>query len=103
METVESLNWLKKNNLYELSEKLSLRIKKVFAPCLGVKDEKLLVVGDTGSENRNIAAVMSGAYYLAAQQLKLDAKLVFQKVKGRRHVPEYNIIHMLSALPDVNI
>ena len=30
MDTVESINWLKKNNLYELSEKLALRIKKIF-------------------------------------------------------------------------
>lgn len=103
METVESLNWLKKNNLYELSEKISFRIKKVFVPCLGVKDEKLLVVGDTGSENRSIAAVMSGAYYLAAQQLKLDAKLVFQKVRSRGDVAEQDIIGSLSELPDSNI
>ena len=80
MDTVESLNWLKKNNLYEFSEKLTLQIKKVFTPCLNVKDEKILVVGDTGLGNKNIAAVLSGAYYLAAQQLRLDAKLVFQSV-----------------------
>ena len=59
MDTVESLNWLKKNNLYEISERISLQIKKIFAPCLGVKDEKILVVGDTGFENKNIAAVLS--------------------------------------------
>ena len=103
MDTVESLNWLKKNNLYELSEKLTLQIKKVFAPCLGVKDEKILVVGDTGSENRNIAAVLSGAYYLAAQQLSLDAKLVFQKVKSRGDVADEDVISSLSDLPGSNV
>jgi|TARA_Y100000310_G_scaffold116452_1_gene115149 hypothetical protein len=103
MDTVESLNWLKKNNLYGLSEKLILQIKKVFAPCLNVKDEKILVVGDTGSENRNIAAVMSGAYYLAAQQLSLDTKLVFQKVKSRGDVADQDVIDSLSGLPDKNI
>ena len=103
MDTVESLNWLKKNNLYELSEKLTLQVKKVFAPCLGVKDEKILVVGDTGSENKNIAAVISGAYYLAAQQLNLDAKLVFQKVKSRGDIADQDVINSLSELPDKNV
>jgi aminopeptidase len=103
MDTVESLNWLKKNNLYELSKKLTLQIKKIFAPCLNAKDEKILVIGDTGSENRNIAAVMSGAYYLAAQQLSLDAKLVFQKAKSRGNIADQDVINSLSELPDSNI
>jgi len=103
METVECLNWLKKNNLYELSEKLSFQIKKVFAPCLNVKDEKILVVGDTGLGNKNIAAVMSGAYYLAAQQLKLDAKIVFQKVKSRGDVADEDVVSSLSELQEGNV
>ena len=103
METVESINWLKKNNLYGLSEKFSLQIKKVFAPCLNVKDEKVLVVGDIGSENRNIAAVMSGAYYLAAQQLSLDAKFVFQKIKSRGDIADQDVVSSLSELPDGNV
>ena len=51
METVEALNWLKGKKLYELSEKLSTNVKKVFLPCLRIKDEQILVVGDTGFEN----------------------------------------------------
>ena len=103
MDTVESINWLKKNNLYELSEKLATQIKKVFAPCLNVKDEKILVVGDTGFENKNIAAVMSGAYYLAAQQLSLDSKLVFQKTKSRGDIADEDAISSLSELPVGNV
>ena len=103
MDTVESINWLKKNNLYDLSEKFTLQIKKVFSPCLGIKDEKILVIGDTGFEKKNIAAVLSGAYYLAAQQLKLDAKLVFQKVKSRGDTADQDVVDSLSELPDCNI
>jgi len=103
MDTVESLNWLKKNNLYELSEKLSFQIKKLFAPCLNVKDEKILVVGDIGFENRKIAAVLSGAYYLAAQQLNLDTKLVFQKVKSRGDIADEDVVSSLSELPEANV
>jgi hypothetical protein len=103
MDTVESINWLKKNNLHELSEKFALQIKKIFSPCLGIKDEKILVIGDTGFEKKNIAAVLSGAYYLAAQQLKLDAKLVFQKVKSRGEMAGQDVVDSLSELPDCNI
>jgi len=96
MDTVASLNWLKKSNLYEISEKLSLQIKKLFAPCLNAKDEKVLVIGDTGFQNKGIAAVLSGAYYLAAQQLSLDAKLVFQSVKSRGDNADEDIANSLS-------
>jgi len=103
METIESLNWLKKQKLHEISEKFSLNIKKVFAPCLGIKDEKILVVGDTGFKNRSVAAVMSGAYYLAAKQLNLDTKLVFQDVKSRGDLAGEDVINSLSHLEEGNI
>lgn len=103
METIESLNWLKSNHLFGLSEKFSSHIKKVFSSCLNVKDEKILVVGDTGAENRNIAAVMSGAYYLAAQQLSLDAKLVFQSVKSRGDFADADVVNSLAQLPQGNV
>lgn len=103
MDTVESLNWLKNNNLFGLSEKLASQIKKIFAPCLRVKDEKILVIGDTGFENRNIAAVMSGVYYLAAQQLNLDTKLLFQRVKSRGDLADEDVVSSLSELPEGSI
>jgi len=103
MDTVASLNWLKKSSLYELSEKLSSQIKKLFGPCLNVKDEKVLVVGDTGFQDKSIAAVLSGAYYLAAQQLSLDAKLVFQSVKSRGDNADEDVANSLSELPERNI
>src|SRR3989344_5026615 len=103
METIESLNWLRSNSLYEMSEKLSLAIKKVFAPCLGVKDEKILVIGDTGFDRKNVAAVMSGAYYLDARQLNLDAKLVFQEPKSRGDIADNNVVSSLSELKEGNV
>ena len=103
MHTVESLNWLKNKNLYKHSEAISLRIKKVFAQCLGIKDEQILVIGDTGLENKNVAAVMSGAYYLAAKQLNLDAKLVFQNSKSRGDVADDHAVSSLSELKEGNV
>src|SRR3989339_2132123 len=98
METLESLKWLRERNLYDISSKAALSLKKVFTPCLAVKDEKVLIVGDTGYENRNAAALLSGAYYLAAEQLNLDAKLIFQSVKARGDVSDEQVIRSLSDL-----
>ena len=103
MDTVESLTWLKSNNLYRLAENFSLQIKKVFSPCLNVKDEKILVIGDIGFGKNNIAAVMSGAYYLAAQQLNLDTKLILQTVKSRGDLADQDVVNSLSELPNSNV
>ena len=103
METLESLKWLKEHNLYDLAAKAALPLSKVFTPCFAVNDEKVLIVGDIGYENRNVAAVLSGAYYLASQQLKLDSKLVLQKVKSRGDISDDGVIHGLSDLKSGNI
>ena len=103
METLESLKWLKEHGLYEKAAKAALPLKKIFTPCLNVKDEKVLIVGDTGYENRNVAAVLSGAYYLAAEQLKLDAKLILQGVKSRGDISDEDVIGNLSSLKSGNI
>ncbi|MBI2653853.1 aminopeptidase [Candidatus Woesearchaeota archaeon] len=103
METLESLKWLKEHHLYDLAYNLSLSLKKIFTPCLAVKDEKVLIVGDVGYENRNVAAVMSGAYYLAAEQLKLDAKLLLQNAKSRGDISDEDVVNALSQLPSGNI
>ncbi len=103
METVESLKWLKERNLYGIALKTSNSLKKIFTPCLGVKDEKVLIVGDIGYENRNVAAVLSGAYYMAAEQLKLDTKLILQEVKSRGDLSDQDVIHNLSDLKSGNI
>ena len=103
METLESLKWLKENSLFELSSKVALSLKRIFTPCLAATNEKVLIVGDFGYENRNVAAVMSGAYYLAAEQLKLDAKLIFQDAKTRGDVSDEDVINNLSELKSGNI
>ena len=103
METVESLKWLKDNNLYDLANNNSFYIKKIFAPCLAVHNEKILIVGDIGSENRNVSAVLSGAYYLAAADLNLDAKLVFQSPKTRGDIADDDVVRCLSELKEGNV
>lgn len=103
METLESLKWLREHSLYDLASKSALSLRKVFTPCLAAKNEKLLIVGDVGYENRNVAAVLSGAYYLAAEHLKLDAKLILQNVKSRGDASDEDVVRGLSELKTGNI
>ena len=103
METIESLNWLKKNNFYELSRKYSFYLKKIFTPCLAIQDEKILIIGDKGFENRNASAILSGAYYLAAQELNLDIKLILQAVKSRSDLADDDVINSLADLKEGNV
>ena len=103
METLESLKWLKEHGLYDIASRASLSLKKIFTPCLAANNEKVLIIGDIGYENRNIAAVMSGAYYLAAEQLKLDAKFILQDVKSRGDVSGQDVVQSLSELKSGNI
>ncbi len=103
METIEALKWLKEKNLYELASKTSFHVKKIFAPCLNVQGEKILIVGDTGANDRMVSAVLSGAYYLAAAELNLDAKLVFQSPKSRGNVADEDVVKCLSELKEGNV
>ena len=103
METLESLKWLKEHNLYDAASRVALSLKRIFTPCLSVKDEKVLIVGDFGYENRNVAAVMSAAYFLAAEQLNLDTKLILQNIKSRGDISDDDVINNLSELKAGNV
>jgi hypothetical protein len=103
METLESIKWLREHYLYDLSADIANSLKRVFTPCLAIKDEKVLVVGDFGYENRNVAAALSGAYYLAAQQLNLDVKLILQGVKSRGDMSDQDVVQNLSELKQGNV
>lgn len=103
METVESLNWLKQNNFYESCKKYSFYLKKIFTPCLAIQNERILIIGDKGFENRNASAILSGAYYLAAQEFNLNAKLVLQDVKSKKDTADEDVINSLTDLKERNV
>ena len=100
METVESINWLKENNLYDSAKTTSYILKKIFIPCLAVKDEKVLIIGDKGAKDKKISSILAGAYYLAAEELKLNAKLVLQGVKSRGAIADSDVIASLADLEE---
>lgn len=103
METSQALNWLKKHDLHDMAKEVAFFLKKTYVTCLGVKDERILIIGDKGSKNRRISAVMSGAYYLAAEDLKLNAKLVLQDVKSKGTAADEDTIRSLAELKENSI
>ena len=103
MDTIQSVQWLKANNLYELAEKTSFYLKKILTPCFGITDEKILVVGDKGFSDKRIAPVLSGAYYLAARSLNIDTKLILQEFKSRGNVADSEVVQSLADLEENNV
>src|SRR3989344_3685879 len=103
MDTIESINWLKESSLYEPAKNASAYLKKIFVPCLAVQNEKILIVGDMGFENKNISAILSGGYYLAAESLNLNAKLILQSAKARGMRADNDVIDSLAELKESNI
>ncbi|MFH1642678.1 MAG: aminopeptidase [Nanoarchaeota archaeon] len=103
METLPSLQWLRKQNLYGQCNILKSTLKKVFSNCLAVKDEKILVVGDKGYLRSHVSSLLAGAYYLAADELKLNAKLIIQNVKPRGQKADDDLINALTDLENGSI
>jgi len=103
MDTYESIQWVKERGLDEISQKYVNNIKNVFVPCLNVRDEKVLIIGDIGFEGRHISAILATSYYHAAQELKLNTKLVLQEVKPRGSVADLDVIQSLEGLEQGNI
>ncbi len=100
METLDALKFVKEQNLYPLAEHASLILKKAFSPCLAAHHEKILVVGDTGTEGRMLAPVLSAGYYLAAKDLKLDVKLLLQGIKSKGDDAENAVVQSMSELKE---
>jgi len=103
MDTIQSMQWLKANNLYEQAEKTSFYLKRVFNPCFGITDEKILILGDKGFSNKRIAPIIAGAYYLAAKSLNLNTKLILQDIKSRGNQADSDVTQSLADLEEKNI
>jgi hypothetical protein len=100
METLDALKFVREQNLYPLAEHASFILKKVFHPCLNVNHEKIFIVGDTGSEDRMLSPVLAAGYYLAAKEMKLDAKLLLQGIKSKGDDAENAVVQSLSELKE---
>ena len=98
MNSEEAIEWLKKNKLSKVAEDCSSYLEKVFNDCLDAKDEKILVIGDTGTKNQNVAAVLSYAYYLAGKKNKLEIDFVLQNIKTRGDTADEDVVEKLKDI-----
>lgn len=103
MDTKQSLNWINSHNLEKPAKFNYTYLEKVFKECLNAKHEKILIIGDTGFENRNVSSVLSYSYYLAAEKLNLKAELVLQNQKTRGDEADSDVISSLEKLDDKSI
>jgi hypothetical protein len=99
----EALEWLDKTNLLEKSKEKVPFFKKIFQECLKANEEEILIIGDKGIDNNQIAPVLAGAYYLAARELNLNAHLILQDAKFKGNKADEKVINGLSDLKQNNI
>ncbi|HLC65610.1 MAG TPA: aminopeptidase [Candidatus Nanoarchaeia archaeon] len=85
MESVEAVQWMKEQGIYDAALTRYGILKRVFTECLAVTSEKVLIIGDVGENGRQVAPIIAGAYYLAAQELNIEANFLLQGVCSRSH------------------
>ena len=83
-----------------LAKKSSIYLKKIISDCLKVKkNEKLLIIGDYGYENRRISKIICAGYSIAAKDLGIkDIELILQEPEGRGGTADPRIISSLDSL-----
>ncbi|MFC1769203.1 aminopeptidase [Nanoarchaeota archaeon] len=100
MDSLESLNWMKEVGIYDQAVKYAPRLKKVFLECLPTTSEKVLIIGDIGFQNKYVASIIAGSYYLASQDLNIESKLLFQSPKDRSQNADADVLNALKDLDE---
>ena len=83
MDYKDLTQFLQKHGLFDQVSKNSFYFQTIFEQCLNVKDEKILLIGDLGMDNRLVAPLTIASYYYAAKRLNLNVDLVVQKAKEK--------------------
>jgi leucyl aminopeptidase (aminopeptidase T) len=103
METKEFSMWTLKNGLFRLAKKIYPQFKRVLKECLKAKDQDVLIVTDTGYEDRQLAPLSAKCYQLAAKEMGLKVSVVAQKPKLRKEDAEKHVIKALDEFQSNNI
>lgn len=96
------LEFLETQKLREKSEKYAPLFEKVLQTCLNLKDEKLLIITDYGTEKNKNAVLLSGAYILAAKKLGIDVDVAIQGPRVKIQKAESTVIKKLNNLEEKN-
>ena len=95
MHSKEAIQWINEN-----IEMVDYEIfKKILIDCLGVKkDEEILILGDVGTKENKVSAMISAGYYYACNELGIECKLVLQKPKYKGDKADEDVIEALYKL-----
>ncbi|MCK4808615.1 MAG: aminopeptidase [Candidatus Aenigmarchaeota archaeon] len=83
-----------------IAKKSSSHLSKIISDCLEVKeDEKLVIIGDHGYDNRRVSKIISAGYSIAAKDLGIkDVDVVLQEPKRRGEEAEEQVVSSLESL-----
>lgn len=99
MDEDQFIEWLKREELFNLAKKYYPGFLNIFKQCLNAGKEKVLLIGDYGYPTRRISPLLTACYYLAAKELKLDFDFVLQEPKRGLEKADSAIINKLFNLP----
>ncbi len=100
----ECIQWIKKENLYELAEKHYTGVKKVFTQCLKVKKgDNVLIIGDTGLKQNNLSAVLALCYYLYCKKKGVKVEMVLQESKALGEPADIDVVNYLKNLKENSV
>ncbi len=103
MDCKELMQFLTKQKLFDVVKENAYYFKRVFKQCLDAKpDDEILLVSDLGEGKKSVAAMVAGAYCLAAQSLDLDLKTILQKNPNPRLADE-RVVEALGSMPKGSI
>ncbi|MBN1157687.1 aminopeptidase [Candidatus Woesearchaeota archaeon] len=72
MREKEFFRWLAQSDLLDYVTKHYPCFQRIFRECLNATNEKILIIGDLGTEGRRIPPIMAACYHLAARKLNLE-------------------------------
>ena len=104
MKGKDCMQWLKNEGILDIAQNHYKSIAKVFKECLAAKkDEKILIIGDTGIKGNNLSAALSACYYLFAKENGYKAELYLEASKTKGEVADEDVAGALVDFPAYNI
>ena len=104
MKTPEFVDWLRDNNLGPVIRRYYQHFKPVLMNCLDIKaNERLIIIGDLGSQGRRIPALMMGCYLLAAKELGIKFDVTVQQPKNKNEAADEYVIERLLNSGEGNV
>lgn len=103
MLTEDSLKWIEDFNITDIAKEKSFIFENVLKQCLGAKDEKVVIIGDTGMDGRRISPIVAASYHIACNNLGLKSELVIQDPKNRGEAAEEDVVNTIDNLEEGSI